>query len=224
MAPLEETANDRNGETARAAQPVDVQQTVLDQVGGPMGMVYSTIPVVLFAAAVPFASLPVAIGGSIAVALALAVFRMWRGEKFMAAMGGVFGVAAAGGVSAVTGEAADFFLIGIVAAGLAFVGSLISQIARRPVTGMIWNAVHGGKYAWREDRPTLLAHDIATTAVTLMFAARYGVQQWLYLADSTTGLAIADTVTGFPLTAVAALPVIWAFRRSTKRLIKPATA
>ncbi|MEU0238321.1 DUF3159 domain-containing protein [Nocardiopsis sp. NPDC006198] len=205
-------------------QPVDLKQAVLDGMGGPSGMVYTTLPVVAFALAVPFMSLMAAIGTAIAIAAVLAVFRMWRGEKLMSALGGVFGVAAAGGVSAMTGSANDFFLIGIWASFAGGVITLLSLLVRRPITGLIWNAVHGGAHPWREDRPTLLVHDLATLAITAVFAGRFIVRQWLYVADSTAGLAIADTVTGFPLTALAAVAVVWAFRRSTKRLVKTDTA
>ncbi|MBR8745455.1 DUF3159 domain-containing protein [Nocardiopsis sp. MG754419] len=203
-------------------QPVDLRKAVLDGVGGPSGMVYSTIPVIGFAAAVPFVALTTAIGVAIVAAVALGAFRMWRGEPFMAAMGGVFAVAVAGGVSAWTGSANDFFLIGIWASLVGAVVTILSLLVRRPLTGVIWNAVHGGDHAWREDRPSLRVHDLATLTVAAVFAGRFIVRQWLYLAESTSGLAIADTVTGFPLTVLAAVVVIWAFRRSTKRLVKAA--
>ncbi|MBR8741208.1 DUF3159 domain-containing protein [Nocardiopsis sp. MG754419] len=213
---------DGNDRPDRSEQPVDLKQEVLKGMGGPSGMVYSTLPVVLFAMAVPFLPLSMAVGVAVVVALALGVFRLWRGERLATAMGGVIGVAAAGGIAAMTGSANDFFLIGIWVSLAGAVVMLVSLLARRPLTGVIWNAVHGGAHPWREDRPSLFVHDLATFAVTAVFAARFGVRQWLYLADSTTGLAIADTVTGFPLTVVAALVVIWAFRRTTKRLVRPA--
>jgi hypothetical protein len=205
-------------------QPVDIRQEVLKGMGGVSGMVYSVLPVVVFAMAVPFLSLLATIGCAIAVALVLAVFRVWRGEKVMSALGGVFGVAVAGGVSAATGSANDFFLIGIWASLAGAVVLLVTLVVRRPLTGVIWNAFHGGENAWRQERGVLLVHDVATFAVMVMFAGRFAVRQWLYLADSTTWLAVADTVTGFPLTAVGALVIVWAFRRSTKRLLKKGTA
>ncbi|MFD3687625.1 DUF3159 domain-containing protein [Nocardiopsis sp. NPDC058631] len=201
-------------------QPVSTKQAVLDQLGGTSGMIYTTLPVVVFAAAVPFTTLTVAIVGAIAIAAVLTAFRMWRGEPFMAALGGVFGVAAAGGLAAWTGSANDFFLIGIWASLVGAVITLASLLVRRPLTGVIWNAFHGGTHPWRQDKPSLRIHDLATLAVTAVLAGRFIVRQWLYLADSTTGLAIADTLTGIPLTALAAVVVIWAFRRSTKRLVE----
>ncbi|WP_245645972.1 DUF3159 domain-containing protein [Nocardiopsis trehalosi] len=206
------------GAAAAEERPVDLRQAVLDGMGGPWGMVYSTLPVVGFAAAVPFTTLTVAIAVALAAAVALGVFRMWRGEAFMSAMGGVFGVAAAGGVSAWTGSADDFFLIGIWASLAGAVLVLATLVVRRPLTGVIWNALHGGAHDWRGDAPSRFAHDLATGTVLAVLAGRFIVRQWLYLSGSTTGLAIADTLTGFPLTALAALVVVWAFRRTTKRL------
>ena len=194
------------------------RQTPLDHVGGPWGMVYSTIPAVVFVTANAFLAPATAIGIAIAAALALTGWRLLRGERLMSALGGVFGVATAGGVVALTGSAKDFFLIGIWASLLGAVVTLVSLLVRRPLTGAIWNALHGGKHPWRTDRIVLHGHDIATFAVTAVFAARFVVKQWLYLADSTAWLAFAKIAMGTPLTVLALLVVVWAFRRSTKRL------
>ncbi len=196
--------------------------TLLDQLGGPLGMVYTTVPVVAFVTAVPFFPLPTAIGIAVAVALGVTGLRLLRGERLRTAVGGLFGVAAAGGVAAWTGSANDFFLIGIWAALAGAVVMLASLLVRRPLTGVVWNAVHGGKHAWREDRPTLHAHDLATFAATLVFAARFVVKQYLYDNDATGGLAFAKIAMGTPLTVLVLLVGVWAFRRSTKRLIAPA--
>ncbi|WP_243791832.1 DUF3159 domain-containing protein [Saccharopolyspora gloriosae] len=205
----------------RTAEPsFEQKQTMLDHLGGPSGMLYSTLPVVVFAAAIPFAPLPITIGISITVALLIAGVRLWRGEKVMTALSGVFGVAIAGGVAAWTGSATDFFLIGIWTALAGAVVTLGSLLARRPLTGIAWNAMHGGKHDWRADRPSLRAHYIATLTATVMFTVRFVVKEWLYLADSTSWLAIAKVAMGTPLTALFAVVVVWAFRRTTKRLIK----
>jgi Protein of unknown function (DUF3159) len=211
-------------ETDRPTRPVPVvgqataQPTLLDRMGGPTGFVYATVPVVVFVAANAFLSLPMTIAVSIAVGLALTGFRLLRGERFSSAVGGLLGVAAAVGVVAWTGSAKDFFLIGIWAALAGFVLTFGSVMVRRPLTGVIWNLVHGGGHRWRGDKPSLRAHDVATLAAAAVFGARFVVNERLYLADSTTGLAVAKIAMGTPLTVLAALVVVWAFRRTTKRL------
>lgn len=204
---------------AAAAESPAVPPTMLDQMGGPMGFVYSTVPVVVFVAANSVLPLAATVGVSVAVAIVLTGFRLWRGERFSSAIGGLLGIAAAVGIVLWTGSAKDFFVIGIWAALAGFVVASASLLVRRPLTGVVWNLVHGGKHAWREDKVALRAHDIATAAAALVFGARFVVKEWLYLADSTTRLAVAKIAMGTPLTVLAALVVVWAFRRTTKRFI-----
>ena len=203
---------------ARSAQGKS-EPTLLDHMGGPMGFVYSTIPVVVFVTANAFLSLSLTIGIALGSGLALVGFRLLRGERFAQAIGSLLGVAVASGVVASTGSARDFFAIGIWLSLAGFVVTLGSVLSRRPLTGVVWNLVHGGTHTWRADRPALRAHDVATLAAALVFGSRFVIQQWLYVADSTTGLGIARLLMGTPLTVLAALVVVWAFRRSTKRLI-----
>ncbi|MFC9428841.1 DUF3159 domain-containing protein [Streptomyces sp. NPDC056987] len=188
--------------------------------GGPLGFVYSTVPVVIFVAANAFLPLPLTVSVALATGLALTVFRLTRGEPFSSAVGSLAGIAITAGVVAWTGSAKDFFVFGIWAAFAGFLVTFCSAVARRPLTGVIWNLLHGGKHAWRADRTVLRAHYVATLAAATVFGARFVVMQWLYLKDSTGWLAAAKIIMGAPLTALAAVVVIWAFRRSTKRLAK----
>ncbi|MHC5257385.1 DUF3159 domain-containing protein [Streptomyces sp. UC4497] len=207
--------------TVTAAQGQAAQQKLLDQLGGTKGMVYSAIPVAAFVAAnAALGRLPLAIGIALAVALIVTVWRMAQGEPFTAAAGGLFGVAAAGGVAAWVGSAGGFFLIGIWASCAGAVLFAVSLLARRPLTGLLWNALHGNRHPWRDDRPSVLAHDVATATLTVLFGTRFGVQLWLYENDSMAWLALAKVGMGVPLLALALLVVFWAFRRSTKRLVE----
>jgi hypothetical protein len=195
--------------------------TVLEQMGGPMGFVYSSVPVIAFVVVNALAPLGVTIAVSLGVGLALTVFRLVRGERVSSAIGSLLGVAVAVAVVAATGSAKDFFAIGIWISLAGFVVTFGTLLARRPVTGLVWNLVHGGKHAWRADRTVLRAHDAATLAAAAVFGARFVVQQWLYLADTAGGLGVARIAMGTPLTVLAALVVVWAFRRSGRRLLTP---
>ena len=202
--------------------PLPVPLTVLDRLGGWWGIVGTGAPQVVFAVLTNVTSLPVTAGVSLAVAVALGIVRKARGEPTSTALGGVLGVGVAAGIAIWTGSASDFFLVGIVGSVIFLVPVAGSLAVRRPVTGLVWNAIHGGGHAWRDDRPSLRAHDVATAAAAVMFAARAGVSGWLWWIDSTGGLALARIVLGVPLTAVVAIVVFWAFRRTTNRLVTPA--
>ncbi len=198
------------------------QPTVLDQVGGPVGFVYSAVPVVVFVAANSFLPLTATIIVSVAVGLAVTGYRLLRGERFGLAFGGLLGLAVAIGVVLLTGSARDFFVIGIWAYLAAFVAALGSVLVRRPLTGVVWNLLHGGTHDWRADRRVLRVHDVATLVAAVLSGARFGVQQWLYASDETGWLGVARIAMGWPLTILAALVVVWAFRRSSARLLPAA--
>lgn len=204
------------------ARPAVSQPTLLDQMGGPMGFVWSAVPVVVFVAANSLLPLTATIIVSVAVALAIAGYRLLHGEKLSMAAGGLLGLALAIGIVALTGSARDFFVVGIWAYLAAFVVTLGSVLARRPLSGVVWNLVHGGTHAWRADRRVLRAHDVATLAAAAVSGARFGVQQWLYAGDETGWLGFARIAMGWPLTILVALVVIWAFRRSSTRLLRAA--
>ncbi len=198
------------------------QPTLIEQMGGVQGFVYSVVPVVVFVAANSFLPLSATIIVSVAVGLAIAGYRLLRGEKLSLAAGGLLGLALAIGIVALTGSARDFFVIGIWGYLAAFVVALGSVLARRPLSGVVWNLVHGGTHDWRADRRVLRAHDVAMLAAAAVSGARFGVQQWLYVSDETGWLGVARIAMGWPLTILAALVVVWAWRRSSTRLLPSA--
>ena len=198
------------------------QPTLLEQMGGPMGFVYSAVPVVVFVAANAFLPLTSTIIVSIAVGLALTGYRLLRGERFSLAAGGLLGLALAIGIVALTGSARDFFVVGIWVYLAVFVVALGSVLARRPLSGLVWNLVHGNTHDWRADRRVLRAHDVATLAAAAVSGARFAVQQWLYVSEETGWLGFARIAMGWPLTILAALVVVWAWRRSSTRLLPSA--
>lgn len=193
--------------------------SVVDQIGGIQGFVYATIPVLVFVTANTFLALPLTVGLALGTGLALTVFRLVRGERFALAIGSLVGVAVAASIVAWTGTAKDFFAIGIWISLVGFVVFSGSVLLRRPLTGMFWSLAHGRRHDWRADRPSLRAHDLATLATAATFGARFVVQQWLYIADATTGLGIARVAMGTPLSILSALVFVWAYRRTTKRLL-----
>lgn len=202
--------------------PVIAPLTVLDRLGGWWGIVGTGGPQVVFAVLTNVTALPVTAGVAFAVAVVFGVIRKARGEETAAALGGVLGVAIAAGIALWTGSASNFFLVGIVTSAALLVPTAVSFVVGRPVTGLLWNALHGGGHPWREDRPSRRAHDVATAAVAAMFGARALVSGWLWWTGSVVGLASARIALGVPLTALVTLVVFWAFRRTTHRLVTPA--
>lgn len=195
------------------------EEAVLARMGTRMGFVYSAVPVVVFVTANLFLPLAVTLTVALLTGAGLTVFRLVRGERWTSAVGSLVGVAIAAGIVALTGSAKNYFMVGIWAYFAGFVIALGSVLARRPVTGVIWNLVHGGKYRWRADRKVLRAHTVATLAAAGVLGARFALQQWLYIADNTNALGVARVAMGTPLSALVVIVIVWAFRRSSKQLV-----
>ncbi|MFD4125268.1 DUF3159 domain-containing protein [Streptomyces globisporus] len=202
--------------------PAAARPTMVESMGGTAGFVYSTVPVVVFVIALALQPTEVAVIAAIVTGVLFALVRMVRGERFLSASGSLAGVLVAAGIVALTGSAKDFFLLGIWVAFAGFVVTFGSVLMRSPLSGVAWNLLHGGTYAWRENRTVLHAHDVATLAAALVLGARFVVKQWLYVHDSTGWLAFAKIAMGTPLTVVAALAIAWAFRRTSTCLVTQA--
>ncbi|ATL81245.1 integral membrane alanine and leucine rich protein [Streptomyces malaysiensis subsp. malaysiensis] len=186
--------------------------------GGTTGLVYMMLPVVAFVLANSSYGLTAAVCTAVGVALAISVLRLVRKESVQPALSGLFGVAVASFVAWKTGSAKGFFLTGIWANLALAVLFLVSVLVRRPLAGVVWGALNGTGTAWLKDKPSRHYYDIATLTLVGVFAARVAVQQWLYDQDRTGWLAVAKIAMGYPLLALAFLVVLWAGRRSGKRL------
>jgi hypothetical protein len=194
------------------------QPTLLEQMGGVSGLIYSSLPVIVFVLANSFFGLTAAIWTSVGSAVAITVLRLVRKEPLQPAISGFFGVAIAAFIAYRTGSAKGFFLFGIYAS-LIYCGIFVlSVVVRWPIAGVVWNLLNGTGQAWRRDKPSRYGYDVATLAMAAIFAARFVVQRWLYQEDYTGWLAFAKIAMGYPLYALGLLVVVWAVRRSDKRL------
>jgi hypothetical protein len=213
-------------EPADEVQPIDDvdeprdeeprRPTLLDQMGGVSGIVASGVPVVVFVVAQAVAgSLVVSIIAAVASALAVAGWRLVRGEAVQPALSGLLGVAVCAFVAWRTGEARGFFLLGIWTSLIYGGVFLLSVLVRRPLVGVIWHLVNGEGQDWRRDRRVVRAYDLASLAWVVVFGARFVVQGWLYDSQyADTWLGWVRIAMGLPLAALAAAVTVWAIGRS----------
>ncbi|AZG44196.1 DUF3159 domain-containing protein [Gordonia insulae] len=191
--------------------------SILEQMGGVSGLIYSTVPIVVFVPVNAVWGLTAAMIAAIAVAVLIFCVRLWRREPLNPAISGLIGVAICVFIAHRTGDAKGYFLFGIwttLAYAIVFV---LSIVVRWPLIGVAWNLISGEGMAWRKHRKTLIAYDIATAFWALVFAARYITQSELYDHGSTGWLAVARLAMGWPLTALAVLATVLLVRRATRQ-------
>ncbi|EHR62092.1 DUF3159 domain-containing protein [Saccharomonospora cyanea] len=216
--------DDRRTGESPGSDSREPQPTLLEQMGGVSGLLYSSLPVVVFVLANALFGLTVAIWSAVGSAVAIAVVRLVRKEPLQPAISGLFAVGIAAFLAYRTGSAKGFFLFGIWTSLVYFAVLAGSVVVRWPLAGVVWNLLNGSGMAWRKDRTSRLGYDIATLALAAVFAARFVVQRWLYDEDLTGWLAFAKIAMGYPLYGLALLVVVWAVRRSDRRLAELAAA
>ncbi|SIC84021.1 DUF3159 domain-containing protein [Mycobacteroides abscessus] len=212
-------------ETFEASAKTNRKPTLLEQSGGLSGLVYAGLPSVTFTMGNSAFGLVGAIWISMATAAAIAAWRWLRNQALQPAVSGVLGVAVSAAIAVQVGSAKGFFLMGIWTSLIAAVVFAMSVVIGWPLVGVIWHGLTGGGQRWREGKPSRSAFAWATLALSAVFASRFVVQQWLYTQDSVGWLATARIVMGYPLLGAALLVVIWAVRRSQRRISphEPAT-
>ena len=204
---------------------------MMASIGGWTGTVIATIPTIVFVAVNIGASLKTAVIAAIGSAVVLALYRLARRQSVLQAASGLVGVVIAAAIAARTGEARNFFLVGILlsfAYGLAF---LVSMLVRRPLVGLAWEFLDPisrhhptdgpDEPRWYRHRQLLRAYQWATLSGVVLFMTRGIVQTILYALDETTSLGIVKIVMGYPLWISAVIFSFWIVRRTRHRLYPP---
>ena len=221
-------------ETAEAeASPVAADATRADrmmaQLGGVPGLIYSSLPVLVFVGTSRLVGSAAAVGAALGTGTLILLWRLFRRESAQPAVSGLIGVAVCALIAYAMGESKGYFLLGIWTSLLWAAVFAVSILIRRPIVGYIWGWLHGHDRAWRDVRRAVYAFDIATLTWVLVFAARFVVQRLLYVSNHTGWLVVARIGMGWPLAAAAALVTYLAIKAAQRALegvtvIAPAAA
>ncbi|HZQ31779.1 MAG TPA: DUF3159 domain-containing protein [Mycobacterium sp.] len=180
--------------------------------GGVSGLIYSSLPVLVFVPVTTVYGLEAAIISALAVATLILLWRLWRRETVQPAVSGFIGVGVSALIAYVMGESRGYFLLGIWSSLLyaaVFAGSVL---IRRPIVGYIWGWFKEHDASWRRVRKAVWAYDVATLIWVVVFLSRFVVQHYLYNIDSTGWLGFARIAMGWPLTVIAALLMYFPIR------------
>lgn len=185
-----------------SAEDLHAERLILERaIGGWRGMVDSGLPTVVFITVYVIASrqLTPAIIAAVAVGAVLAIYRLIRRQDLRQVLTGFLGLAIAAGFSALTGQAENFFLPGLitnVVYGTAFV---VSILVRWPLLGVAMGYLTSEGTTWRRDRSLMRTYAAASWIWVGVFFGRLIVQVPLYLAGSVELLGVARVVMGWPL-------------------------
>ena len=189
---------------------------MLDQVGGIGAAVDAALPAVVFALvyALSGRSLAAAIWSSLAVAVAVLLFRVVRRDPVRNAVGGLFAVAVAAGIAALTGNASDYYVVSLGRSAFLLLFYAGSCVFRYPVIGLVVGAARGAPTAFRSDPGQLRAYTGATWIWVGLFGLRLAVRVPLYFGNSVGWLAATDVFMGWPLFALTVVATFFYLRRA----------
>jgi hypothetical protein len=175
--------------------------TLLEAVGGPLGMAETALPAVAFAAVYPLSGQSTQTSAAVAVGVAvvLVLLRLARRESPRYVLPGLIGVGFAAFIAARSGKAENFFLPGLLANAAYATAFLVSIAIRKPLVGVIVGQLDGEGNRWQDDPVRLRAFIRASWVWVGLFLARLAVQLPLYLAGAVVALGIARTAMGIPL-------------------------
>lgn len=196
-------------------------ERLLAQAGGVSGVVYSSLPVVVFVAVSSLSGLLPAIAAAVGVAALVLLWRLIRRDSTQPAVSGFMGVAVCALIAYLVGQSKGYFLMGIWMSLLWAVVFAVSVLIRRPLVGYAWSWAGGRDRGWRDVPRAVYAFDIATLCWVLVFGARFVVQRLLYDADQTGWLGVARIGMGWPLTVLAALATYVAIKAAQRALPAP---
>ena len=192
------------------------RKSLLDSIGGPLGIVEAVLPATLFSFTYALSkdaltSVLVAGGSS----LIFILVRLIQRKALTQAIVGALAIALAAFLALRDGgQAADYFLPGFITNASYGSVLLISVLIRRPIMGYIAQLLFGLQ-GWREDKPTYRRLRLVTLIWVGFFSARLAVQLPLYFANAVEALALARAIMGAPAYA-GLLALTWVLLRRIK--------
>lgn len=191
-------------------------KSLLQGMGGKLGIAETIIPSVLFGVSFAITGAPL-----IAVSLAggtSALFILYRLVTRKSASSALIGAMAVGFAAWLAlregGEAVDYFVPGFITNAVYGSVLLISILVRWPIIGVLVEILRGNSTSWRKDRKMLTVYSLVTAMWVGFFSLRLAVQVPLYLAGSAELLATARVAMGPPLYALVILAT-WLILRAT---------
>jgi hypothetical protein len=172
------------------------------------------LPPLVFVLANAVFSLEVAVLAALALALFLAVLRVFRKQSWYYALGGLLGVGLAAGLALLTQNASSYFLPAIIGSALLSLVALVSIFIGKPLAAWLSHLTRGWPLEWFWRWDVKPAYQEVTWMWALLIAVRLVIQILLYQRGDATTLGWANFVLGWPVTiAVLVLSYVYGIWR-----------
>ncbi len=137
---------------------------------------------------------------AISVAVTIGIIRLIKKQPWKYALGGLFLVSLASGLSFITKSAASYFIPAIISSSVLIILALGSLIIRKPLAAWASHLTRGWPLEWFWRKDVKPAYREVTWFWTVFLFMRLFVQITLYRIGETTDLTWANILLGWPFT------------------------
>ena len=144
----------------------------------------------------------VAIWASLGLAVLIAIYRLFKRQSLLYALGGAGGVAIAAGVAYLLGRAEGFFLPTIISGAVTVLLCLVSVLAGRPIVAFTSFVARRWPLNWYWHPKVRPAYSEVTWMWVLFFGLRLLLQLFLFQEEAASLLGVVQFLTGWPATII----------------------
>lgn len=181
----------------KAGEILDELRMVL---AGRSSFLDSLLPPIFFVLLNVIWGVQVAIWASLGLAVVLALFRLFRRQSLLYALGGAGGVALAAAIAFLLGRAEGFFLPTILSGALTVLLCLVSVVVGRPIVAFTSAVARRWPLAWYWHPQVRPAYSEVTWMWVVFFGLRLLLQFNLFRQEAANLLGIVQLLTGWPAT------------------------
>jgi hypothetical protein len=185
---------------------VDKTREILEELrmvlAGRGNLIDSLLPPLFFVILNALWGMQVATWASLGLAVVIGLYRLFRRQSLLYALGGVAGVAIAVLIVQLLGRAEGFFLPGIIAGAATFLLCLVSVIVGRPIVAWTSYIARRWPLDWYWHPQVRPAYSEVTWLWVAFFGLRLLLAFSLFQREATSALAVVQLVTGWPATII----------------------
>jgi hypothetical protein len=160
----------------------------------------SLLPPILFVLLNVIWGVQVAIWASLGLAVAIAIYRLFRRQSLLYALGGAGGVALAAAVAYLLGRAEGFFLPTIITGGISLLLALVSVLVGRPMVAYTSYVARRWPLDWYWHPKVRPSYSEVTWMWVVFFGLRLLLQFNLFQQAEASLLGVVQFLTGWPAT------------------------
>lgn len=173
---------------------------VISALGGKRGILDSGLPALVFLITFNVGrELITALYAAVITSALLTLIRLMRRDTLQHVLSGFIGVAFCAFLAWKTGEAADFYLPGLIINVVYGSVYAILNLVGLPLLGLLLGPILGENLAWRKVPARKRAYTRASWLWVALFVSRLLVQYPLYKSGNVNALGTARLAMGYPL-------------------------